>query len=109
MNDKKQSIIDELNALVIEGPWRELIPFFNKGKLLICQDKARMIEIGAMLVLDQDEGVGQLAEVATLMPPSNENIEEWNDQIDQKLFEFLEIPPYCLAYISVKGKKREPV
>lgn len=106
MTDKKQETIEELEALVVEGSWRELIPYFQAGKLLVCQEETNMVEIGAMLVLDQDEKINKLSEIGAINPPKNESILEWNDSPDERIFKFLEIPPYCLAQTTGKGKKR---
>lgn len=107
--DKKQEVIEELEALVIEGSWRELLPYFNSGKLLICQEETNMVEIGSMMVLDNDDKLSKLAEIGAIAPPLNESIIEWNDNPEEKIFKFIEIIPYCLAQVTSKGKKRGPL
>lgn len=104
--EKKQEIIEELKALVINGSWSELINYFQSGNLLICAPGTNMIEIGAMLVLDKDEEIKKLAEAGAINPPRNENVSEWKSIPDERIFDFLEIPPYCLAQVDDKGKKK---
>jgi hypothetical protein len=109
MSDKKKEVIEELEALVIEGSWQELLPYFNSGKLLICQEEINMVEIGAMMVLDKNEKISKLAEIGAISPPLNESIIEWSDRPEEKIFKFIEIIPYCLAQVTIKGKKRGPL
>lgn len=109
MTQDKEETIEELEALVVEGSWRELIPYFESGKLLICQEETNMVEIGAMLVLDQEDKISKLAEIGAINPPLNEFILQWNDIPDESIFKFLEIPPYCLAQLTSTGKKRGPM
>lgn len=104
-NEKKETI-EELEALVIDGCWTELLPYFQSGRLLICAPDTNMLEIGAMLVLDKEEKVKKLAEIGAINPPNNESITEWNSMPDERIFHFLEIPPYCLAQVDEKGKKK---
>jgi len=108
--DLKQETIEELEALVIDGSWNELVKYFQNGKLLICAPDTNMVEIGAMLVLDKDEKIKKLAEVGAINPPRNESIMEWKSIPDERIFHFLEIPPYCLAQVDERGrKKRGPI
>lgn len=109
MTDKKQEVIKELEMLVKDGSWRELIPYFKSGKLLICQEGANMVEIGAMLVLDEENKISGLTETGVINPPKNESILEWNDSPDERIFKFLEVLPYCLAQSTGKGKTRGPI
>ena len=110
MSDEKQETIEELEALVIDGCWNELNKYFQAGKLLICATDTNMVEIGAMLVLDKEEKIRKLAEVGAINPPTNENIVEWKNIPEERIFHFLEIPPYCLAQLDEKGrKKRGPI
>lgn len=109
MSDKKQEVIEELEALVVEGSWGELLPYFNSGKLLICQEETNMVEIGAMMVLDYNDKISKLAEIGAISPPLNESIIEWNDNPEEKIFKFIEIIPYCLAQVIPKGKKHGPL
>lgn len=109
MSDEKQETLDELEALVVTGSWGELYPYFQKGKLLICQPDTNMVEIGAMLVLDNDEKLRKLAEIGAITPPTNESIMDWSEISEQNIFNFLEIPPYCLAQLNKEGKKRGPL
>lgn len=108
--DKKQEAIEELEALVIDGCWAELYKYFQTGRLLICAENTNMVEIGSMLVLDKEDKVKKLAEIGAINPPTNEQIAEWNGDPEERIFHFLEIPPYCLAQVnSAKGKKRGPI
>ncbi|MFT6068503.1 MAG: hypothetical protein ACJAT2_002284 [Bacteriovoracaceae bacterium] len=109
MEGKKQEVIEELEALVVEGSWTELLPYFKSGKLLICQEETNMVEIGAMMVLDNNDKISKLAEIGAISPPLNESIIEWNDNPDEKIFKFVEVIPYCLAQVTSKGKSRGPL
>lgn len=106
MSDEKQETIEELEALVIDGSWTELQSYFQSGRLLMCAPDTNMLEIGAMLVLDKDDKIKKLAEIGAINPPTNENIMEWKSTPDERIFHFLEIPPYCLAQVDEKGKKK---